>query len=109
MSKIHISHVEVSCERFLKSMNIGDAFEVLTFKKDRGFCILKSLEAEFCFKQFGYIDQRVTLELSALKKYIKKAIKVEFPRSNIAWLEHFQQVDSIDDLKRNGQAQYHLF
>ncbi|WP_318440469.1 hypothetical protein [Photobacterium leiognathi] len=109
MSKIHISHVEVSCERFIKTMTIGDAFEVLTFKKDRGFCVLKQSEAEYSFKQFGYIDQMITVDANALKKKIKKAVKVEFPRSNIAWVEHFQQVDSIDDLKRHGQAQYHLF
>lgn len=109
MSKLHISQVESGCERFLKSMQIGDAFEVLTFKKDRGFKVLKQSSTDYVFKQFGYIEQNIISESSTLKKHIKKAIKIEFPRSNIAWIEHFHGVDSIDELSKKQQTQYHLF
>lgn len=50
MSKLHISQVESGCERFLKSMQIGNAFEVLTFKKDRGFKVLKQSSTDYVFK-----------------------------------------------------------
>ncbi|EAR56729.1 hypothetical protein SKA34_12585 [Photobacterium sp. SKA34] len=109
MSKLHISQVESGCERFLKLMQIGDAFEVLTFKKDRGFKVLKHSSTDYVFKQFGYMDKNIITESSVLKKHIKKAIKTEFPRSNMAWIEHFYGVDSIDKLSKNRQTQYHLF
>ena len=68
MSKLHIYQVESGCERFLKSMQIGDAFEVLTFKKDRGFKVLKHSSTDYVFKQFGYIVLNIKTDSSALKK-----------------------------------------
>ncbi|WP_318454343.1 hypothetical protein [Photobacterium leiognathi] len=92
MSKIHISHVEVSCERFIKTMTIGDAFEVLTFKKDRGFCVLKQSEAEYSFKQFGYSDQMITVDANALKKHIKKPLKLNFHEAILLGLSIFNRL-----------------
>ncbi|WP_230625854.1 hypothetical protein [Photobacterium leiognathi] len=93
MSKIHISHVEVSCERFIKTMTIGDAFEVLTFKKDRGFCVLKQSEAEYSFKQFGYIDHMITVDANALKKTDKKKpLKLNFHEAILLGLSIFNRL-----------------
>jgi hypothetical protein len=44
-----------------------------------------------------------------LKKVIKKALKVEFPRSNMAWVNHYDNVELVSDISPKLQPQYSLF
>ncbi|CAG23373.1 hypothetical protein [Photobacterium profundum] len=109
MSKLHIGQVKSSCERFMKAMQLGDAFEVLTFKRDRGFRVVKSTNDKFKIMQFGYIEQVTIGDIADVKKVIKKALKVEFPRSNMAWVNHYDNVELINDTSPKLQPQYSLF
>ncbi|MGF1878508.1 hypothetical protein L4D77_24885 [Photobacterium frigidiphilum] len=109
MSKLHIGQVNSSCERFMKTMQLGDAFEVLTFKKDRGFRVAKSTDNTFEIMQFGYIEQVTIGDIADVKKVIKKALKVEFPRSNMAWVNHYDNVELVSDISPKLQPQYSLF
>ncbi|EAS45857.1 hypothetical protein C9J48_05870 [Photobacterium profundum] len=107
MSKLHIGQVKSSCERFMKTMQLGDVFEVLTFKKDRGFRVAKSTNDKFEIMQFGYIEKVIIGDVAEVGKVIKKALKVEFPRSNMAWIYHHNNVESTNDIVPDPQ--YSLF
>jgi hypothetical protein len=109
MSKLHIGQVKSSCERFMKTMQLGDAFEVLTFKRDRGFRVAKCTDDKFEIMQFGYIEQVIIGNISDIKKVIKKTLKVEFPRSNMAWVNHYTNIESINKISQKCQSQYNLF
>ncbi len=107
MSKLHIGQVKSSCERFMKTMQLGDVFEVLTFKKDRGFRVDKSTNDTFKIMQFGYKEEVIIGDITEVGKVIKKALKVEFPRSNMAWIYHHNNIESTNDIR--SSLQYNLF
>lgn len=56
--------------------------ELKTYKGDRGIVLSKS-NLQYVIDEFGYKNQKILCDdLNKLKKFIKKIIKLEFPRSN---------------------------
>lgn len=95
-------------EQQLKVMADGEAIEALTYKKDRGFVLLKKTDNIFTLAEFGYVNACVTNDSQQIKKQLKAVIKREFPRSNQAWVQFFQHVD--DPFQLHGkQPQINLF
>lgn len=95
-------------EHELKSMPIKDAVEVKTYKKDRGFVLYRNDEDLFSLIEFGFENISEEGEQHQISKLIKKVIKREFPRSNQAWVQFYQQVEHPLKLK-NKQPQMQLF
>lgn len=109
MSKVHISQLFYTFQRALSVMVVGEAIEARTFKKDRGILVLKLDAKNFVFKQFGFDSQTLTLNNVSLLKQLKKSIIKEFPRSNMAWIVHFEGVTSLESLTVAHHPQQCLF
>lgn len=109
MALIPMGQVIHKIEYQLKNMAIQEAIEVKTYKKDRGFILHRSSEQEFTLVQFGYQNQTITTVKNEIKKACKKALKVEFPRSNQAWVQYYQGVEDPTNIKPHHQQQMALF
>ena len=91
-----------------KSMPEKEAMEVKTYKKDRGFILYRKSADIFVLIGFGYENYQIENTQHEVSKELKKLIKREFPRSNRAWVQYFQNVDNSNNL-RNKQPQMDLF
>ncbi|SMY16185.1 hypothetical protein [Photobacterium aquimaris] len=109
MAKVHISQLHHTFQRALTDMVAGEAIEARTFKKDRGIAVLKQDVDHFIYKQFGFDNKTLALDSVSLLKLLKKAIAKEFPRSNMAWIVHFEGVTSIETLTADHSSQPSLF
>lgn len=109
MAKVHISQLHHTFQRALTDMVAGEAIEARTFKKDRGIVVLKQDGDHFIFKQFGFDNKTCVFDSMSLLKQLKKAIAKEFPRSNMAWIAHFEDVTSIETLSAEHNPQPSLF
>ena len=109
MAKVHISQLFHTFQRALPTMVAGEAIEARTFKKDRGIVVLKQDDDLFVFNQFGFDNKTLTLDNVNLLKQLKKSIAKEFPRSNMAWIVHFDGVPSIEVLSADYYSQPSLF
>ncbi|WP_297482772.1 hypothetical protein [uncultured Photobacterium sp.] len=109
MAKVHISQLFHTFRRELPIMVAGEAIEARTFKKDRGIVVLKQDTDHFVFNQFGFDNQTLTLNSVGLLKQLKKSIVKEFPRSNMAWIVHFEGVTSLELLTVDHHSQQCLF
>ncbi|PSU19371.1 hypothetical protein [Photobacterium kishitanii] len=109
MAKVHISQLFHTFQRALPVMVTGEAIEARTFKKDRGIVVLKQDVDHFVFNQFGFDNKTLTLDSTSLLKQLKKSIAKEFPRSNMAWIVHFDGVASIEALGSDYHSQPSLF
>lgn len=109
MAKVHMSQLFYTFQRALSVMVVGEAIEARTFKKDRGIVVLKQDAEYFVFKQFGFDSQILMLNSTSLLKQLKKSIVKEFPRSNMAWITHFEGVTSLESLTVEHHPQQCLF
>lgn len=109
MAKVHISQLSQTVQRALSTLAVGEAIEARTFKKDRGITVLKQDHNHFVFKQFGYDNKTIVLDENNVLKQLKKAIPKEFPRSNIAWITYFNDIDAIESLGIESYSQPSLF
>ncbi|MEC6830560.1 hypothetical protein VXS06_02130 [Photobacterium toruni] len=109
MAKVHISQLFQTFQRALPTMVAGEAIEARTFKKDRGIVVLKQDAEHFVFNQFGFDNQTMIFNSVSLLKQLKKSIAKEFPRSNMAWIVHFDGVSSIEALNADNHSQPGLF
>ncbi|KIF53909.1 hypothetical protein [Vibrio owensii] len=106
---IHISQVLPLVEKQLKELQPKEAVEFKTYKRDRGFLIYCLADSQFQVVEMGYHNQTLTGDLVSTRKHVKKALRREFPRSNKAWVEYFQNVDNPLDVKKPHPHQMPLF
>ena len=90
-------------------MDIKEAIEIKTFKKDRGLLLYRSGIDQFTFIQFGFDNRTVIGDATKMKKTFKKALQKEFPRSNKAWVDHLVGVESPLDIQPHHKPQMALF
>lgn len=73
----------------LKHIEVGEAIELLTFKKDRKVIVVKEEEYFTLHEDGFYHEVFENLDTKELKKLLKTMVRREFPRSNRL---HFQIV-----------------
>ncbi|MHB1646958.1 MAG: hypothetical protein EVG15_09415 [Candidatus Acididesulfobacter diazotrophicus] len=66
----------------LKSMPVGHYYDVRSYKRDRGFYVIKSEEDEYCILERGFFEEEYVSDLDGLNNIFKKLLKIEFPRSH---------------------------
>jgi hypothetical protein len=82
--------------RRFRTMDSGDALELLTWKRDRSLLLVKRSEDEILIQERGYEIKDHRVSLSKLKKILKILLKREFPRSHKIRLRSISQLQ-IDD------------
>ncbi|MDA8158412.1 MAG: hypothetical protein M0034_04415 [Deltaproteobacteria bacterium] len=66
----------------LKIIPVGHYYDVRSYKRDRGFYIIKSKEDEYCILERGFFDEEFVSDFNGLGAIFKKLLKREFPRSH---------------------------
>jgi hypothetical protein len=66
----------------LKGMPVGHYYDVRSYKRDRGFYIIKSEEDEYCILERGFFEEEYVANFDELTNIFKKLLKREFPRSH---------------------------
>ncbi len=66
----------------LKIIPVGHYYDVRSYKRDRGFYIIKSQEDEYCILERGFFDEEFVSDFKGLDSIFKKLLKREFPRSH---------------------------
>ncbi|WP_303905207.1 hypothetical protein [Thiohalomonas denitrificans] len=61
---------------------LGHALEVRSYKRDRGFMLVREGEADYRLIEEGFEQARVCVRCEDLKRLLKTVVKREFPRSN---------------------------
>lgn len=97
---IHISQVIPMIERELKRLAIQDAIQFKTYKKDRGFLLYRLDETHYQLVENGFQNDTITGSLPHIQKQAHKALKREFPRSNMVWVSHYSSLASPFDLSQ---------
>ncbi|RJX72969.1 hypothetical protein DZ860_07405 [Vibrio sinensis] len=106
---IHISQVAPLIDRQLKLLQPKDAIQFKTYKKDRGFLIYCIDPAHFQIVETGFTNTSLITDVVSIKKYAHKALKREFPRSNMVWVTHHSNVDSPFNINDSNSQQGSLF
>lgn len=106
---IHLSQVLPLIDKLVGSMNAKEAVHFKTYKKDRGFILYCVREGDFQIIENGYRDETYQGDAVKIRKQAKKTLQREFPRSNNAWVEYFQGVESPHDIKPHHAKQMNLF
>ena len=106
---IHISQVLTLLENHLKSIEPKEVIHFKTYKKDRGFLIYCLGDGEFQLIEHGFKNSTFSGDASKMVKQAKRSLQREFPRSNTAWVEYYQDVDSPLAINHKHSRQNHLF
>ena len=106
---IHISNVLPLLDSQLKVLQPKEAVRFKTYKKDRGFLIYCIEPSQFQLVEHGFTHTSFTGDLSGIKKQARKALKREFPRSNMVWVEYLQHIDSPFNVDASHSTQGSLF
>ncbi|BDM65975.1 hypothetical protein NFHSH190041_34270 [Shewanella sp. NFH-SH190041] len=106
---IHISNILPLIATELDNMQPKDAMQFRTYKKDRGFIIYCLAPNQFQLLETGFIHGSYLGDLSATQKMAKKVLKKEFPRSNMVWVDHYQQVENPQAIDAHHARQGSLF
>ncbi|MGI2258044.1 hypothetical protein [Shewanella sp. GXUN23E] len=106
---IPISQVLPLVDKHLKHMAANEAVRFKTYKKDRSILIYCRAMGEFSLIEQGFHHHTCTGDRHSILKQTKKALQREFPRSNTAWVEYFEQVDDPFNLTSAHNRQASLF
>lgn len=68
--------------RRLQSLPDGHCLDVRSYKRDRGFLLIRLDGATTRVVEDGFEKQRIDVAAADLKKTLKDLVKREFPRSN---------------------------
>lgn len=87
---IRLDHLQRQLKRRLKKLEKGGALEVLTYKRNRGFMIVKEASNRFRVREHGYqLEVYEPVTMRGLEKLLPRIIKREFPRStNVRLFTH---------------------
>lgn len=66
----------------LKDLAVGHYYDVRSYKRDRGFYVIKSAENEYCILERGFFEEEYISDFNGLTGILKKLLKREFPRSH---------------------------
>ncbi len=66
----------------LKNIPMGHYYDVRSYKRDRGFYVIRSQEDEYCILERGFFDEEFVSDFNGLNVIFKKLLKREFPRSH---------------------------
>ena len=95
MSMLDIKTFTVTPIKKLKKLNLEDAIELLTYKRDRKIVIKKKRSNTYNVAEDGFeIREFFDVEENKLVKLLKDLQKIEFPRSH----KYFMEI--INDTKK---------
>ena len=77
----------------LKSIPAGNYYDIRSYKRDRGFYVIKSGEDEYCILERGFFDEEFLSNFDGLTQIFKKIVKREFPRSHKLRLYNMGEID----------------
>lgn len=60
----------------------GHALEVRSYKRDRGFLLVRESESRYWVVEDGFHHERLCLPCDDLKRHLRGVVKREFPRSH---------------------------
>ncbi|ABZ75783.1 conserved hypothetical protein [Shewanella halifaxensis HAW-EB4] len=106
---IHISQVAPLIDRQFKQLLPKEAVQFKTYKKDRGFLIYCIDPSRFEIVETGFSNTSSVGDMASIKKQAHKALKREFPRSNMVWVTYYKNVDSPSHIDDSNSHQGSLF
>ncbi|USD62073.1 hypothetical protein J4N45_09005 [Vibrio sp. SCSIO 43140] len=106
---IPISQVLPLVDRQLGRLQIGDKVQFKTFKKDRGFLICRVDLDVFQLIETGFNEWIATGDAARIRRYAKKALRREFPRSKKAWVTYHSEALNVNEVDESGSWQMMLF
>ncbi len=96
MALINIDNVLQTSIRSLKSCKVGTGVELMSYKRNRWVAIICLENDFFQIKEKGYLDQEDVINQTELTRFLKKAIKREFPRSRKVRLFKFANLAELE-------------
>ncbi|EGQ9318458.1 hypothetical protein CO493_RS06035 [Vibrio parahaemolyticus] len=106
---IPISHVLPLVEKQITLLQPKEAVQFKTYKKDRGFLIYCIDNSQFQIIETGFTNTSSIGDANSTKKHAQKALKREFPRSNMVWVTYYQNVESPFNIDDSNSHQHSLF
>jgi hypothetical protein len=68
--------------RRLRKLPVGECLEVRSYKRDRGFLLVRQGDDRFRLVEDGFEQADLALAASDLKRTLRTVVKREFPRSH---------------------------
>ncbi|PIE60816.1 MAG: hypothetical protein CSA31_00070 [Desulfobulbus propionicus] len=96
MALINISTVRKKTLSVLAKITPPGGVELLSYKRNRSFAIIKQDDEKFLVKERGYLEQEVVSDINSLPRVLKEMIKREFPRSRKVRLVIFQDPAELE-------------
>ena len=92
MNRLSMAKLLKEFDRQARTLNIDEGFIAKTFKKDRSVFLIRETDDLFAVIQDGFTHQVYRGSFAQIKSDLHRAVKEEFPRSNMAWIKHYNQL-----------------
>lgn len=100
---MNFSQVLPLIERRLKDMQPKEAVEFKTYKKDRSLLLYLGDNEQFQLIERGFENEDYSGDARNIMKQVIKSLRIEFPRSNKAWVYYYRDLDSPLELKTKNR------
>ncbi|WP_017220231.1 hypothetical protein [Moritella dasanensis] len=90
MKRIDFKKLLKEIDHYLKCLHVDESVVFKTYKRDRYILIQAAENDIFEVTEHGFNNQTYQGNYVEVKKLLHTSVQVEFPRSNMAWMQHYK-------------------
>lgn len=90
MKRIDFKKLLKEIDRYLKYLHADESVIFKTYKRDRYILIRATVNNTFEVIEHGFNNQTYQGTYAEVKKLLHASVQVEFPRSNMAWMQYYK-------------------